>query len=122
MARTFRIDMGTIVSPHLLLARARRAASKNGVTLVGDERSGRFSHSMVRGEYRVIGRTVLVTIIDKYSLLPWSVVEGRLRRWFSSGSSPLVREESTVGTARLARGRIRSGRPTRRRRRRSPHR
>jgi hypothetical protein len=75
MARTFRVDMGTIVSPHLLLARARRAASENGVTLVGDERSGRFSHSMVRGEYRVIGRTVLVTIIDKYSLLPWSVVE-----------------------------------------------
>jgi hypothetical protein len=70
MARTFRVDMGTIVSPSLLQARARRAASENGVTLVPDERSGRFSHSMVRGEYCRQGQTVIVTITDKQSLLP----------------------------------------------------
>jgi hypothetical protein len=62
IARTFRIDIGTIASPHLLLASARKTANENSVTLVGNERSGRFSHGMVRGEYRVIGRTVLVTI------------------------------------------------------------
>ena len=63
----------------MVLERARRAASENGVTLVGDERSGRFSHSMVRGEYRRQGQTVIVTITDKHWLLPWSVVEAQLR-------------------------------------------
>jgi hypothetical protein len=50
MARTFRMD--TSASPTWLLARARRVASENGVTLVGDEGSGRYSHDMFRGEAR----------------------------------------------------------------------
>jgi hypothetical protein len=73
MARTFRMD--TSASPTRLLARARRAASEKGVTLVGDEGSGRFSHEMFRGEYRMIGRTVIVTITDKHWLLPRPVVQ-----------------------------------------------
>ena len=44
--------------PSSLLARARRAASKNGAILVGDERSGRFSHELVKGEYRMVGQKV----------------------------------------------------------------
>ena len=77
MAKT--ISMDTYVAPSTLLARARRAASENGATFVGDEGSGRFSHEMVRGEYRVMGRTVVVTVTDKHWLLPWPVVEARLR-------------------------------------------
>lgn len=77
MARTFGID--TTASPSSLLARARRAASENRAIIIGDEHSGRFSHEMVRGEYRVVGRTVVVTITDKHWLLPWPVVEARLR-------------------------------------------
>jgi hypothetical protein len=77
MAKTFSIE--TTVAPSSLLARARRMASDNGATLVGDEGSGRFSHEMVRGKYRTLGRTVIVTITDKHWLLPWPVVEARLR-------------------------------------------
>ena len=77
MAKTFSIE--TTVAPSSLLARARRMASDNGATLVGDEGSGRFSHEMARGEYRTLGRTVIVTITDKHWLLPWPVVEARLR-------------------------------------------
>ncbi len=77
MAKTFSMDTG--VAPSSLLARARRAASENGASLVGDEGSGRFSHGVVRGEYRMEGRTVVVTITDKHWLLPWPVVEARLR-------------------------------------------
>jgi hypothetical protein len=77
MARTFSI--GTTVAPSALQARARRAASENGATLVADEGSGRFSHEMVRGEYRMVGRTVVITITDKHWLLPWPVVEAQLR-------------------------------------------
>jgi hypothetical protein len=68
-----------MVRPTSLLARTRRAASENGATLVGDERSGRFSHELVKGEYRMVGQRVVVTITDKHWLLPWPVVEVRLR-------------------------------------------
>jgi hypothetical protein len=82
MARTFSVD--TRVAPSSLLARARRTASENGATLVGDERSGRFSHELVKGEYRMVGQTVVVTIMEKHWLLPWPVVEVRLRQLLSS--------------------------------------
>jgi hypothetical protein len=73
------LSMATTLDPSSLLARARKAASENDATLLGDERSGRFSHEMVRGEYRTVGRTVNVTIADKLWLVPWPVVEAQLR-------------------------------------------
>jgi hypothetical protein len=66
-------------APSSLLARAKKAAYENGATLLGDERSGRFSHDMAKGEYRMVGQTVIVTIAEKHWLLPWPVVEAQLR-------------------------------------------
>ncbi len=77
VARTFNLD--TKPRPSSLLARAKKAALENGATLLGDERSGRFSHEMAKGEYRMVGRTVIVTITEKHWLLPWPVVEAQLR-------------------------------------------
>src|SRR5829696_4026694 len=109
MARTFSLDVSA--SPTQLLARARRAASENGMMLVGGESSGRFSHKMLKGEYRLSGRTVIVTITYKPRLVPWSVLEGRLRGMFGGGSRmPGVGEESTAGTARRDRDRRRASR------------
>ena len=82
MARTFR--MQTNVKPSLLLARAKKAASESGATLIGDKQSGRFTHDMVRGEYHMAGRTVIVNITDKHWMLPWPVVEAQLRKFISS--------------------------------------
>jgi hypothetical protein len=76
VTRTF--SMHTTADPLSLLARARRVARENGATLVGDEGSGRFSHDMVRGEYRMVGRKVTVTITEKHWLVPWPVVESQL--------------------------------------------
>ena len=76
MAKTYELD--TMASPSSLLTRSRRAARENGATLVGDEGSGRFSHELVRGEYRMAGQRVVITITDKHWLLPWPVVEVRL--------------------------------------------
>jgi hypothetical protein len=78
VARTFSID--TTLNPSSLLARARKTASENGATLIGDKQSGRFSHDMVRGEYRVVGQKVIVTITDKHWLVPWPIVESQLRK------------------------------------------
>ncbi len=82
MARTFR--MHTNLKRSLLLARAKKAASESGATLVGDKQSGRFSHDMVRGEYHMAGRTVIVNITDKHWMLPWPVVEAQLRKFMGS--------------------------------------
>jgi hypothetical protein len=71
--------MRTTVEPRSMLARARRVARENGATLVGGKQSGRFSHDMVGGEYRMAGQTVTVTMTNKHWLLPWPVVESRLR-------------------------------------------
>lgn len=76
MTRTYSVH--TTADPLSLLARARRVARENGATLVGDEGSGRFSHDMVRGEYRMAGRKVTVTITEKHWLVPWPVVESQL--------------------------------------------
>jgi hypothetical protein len=114
MARTITID--TTASPSLLLQRARRVASENGVRLYGNEGSGRFSHRMVEGEYSRLGRRVIVTITRKHRLVPWSVLEGRLRGLFGGAPS---------GTGRVGeRPKARTGpRPRSRRRasRRPPH-
>jgi hypothetical protein len=62
-----------------LLASAKKVAKENGATLVGDKESGRFSHAMFRGAYRIVGQTVSVTITDRHWLVPWLVVESQLR-------------------------------------------
>jgi hypothetical protein len=110
MARTISID--TAASPSLLLQRARRAASENGVRLVGNEGSGRFSHRMLEGNYRRLGRRVIVNITRKHRLVPWSVLEGRLRGLFGGGPSgmPPARERPKAGTASHTRGRRRASR------------
>src|ERR671913_644633 len=97
MARKFSID--TSASPSLLLERAKRTASENGVILFGNERSGSFSHKMLEGEYRTIGRRVIVTITHKHRLVPWSVLEGRLRGLFGGGPSRMGRVSEGPGAA-----------------------
>jgi hypothetical protein len=110
MARTLRID--TAASPSLLLQRARRTARANGVLLLGDENSGRFTHRMLEGTYRRQGRTVIVTITHKHRLVPWSVLEGRLRGLFGGGPprTGRVSEKSKAPTARRTGGRRRATR------------
>jgi len=78
VARIFSMD--TTVDPPSLLARARRVAKDKGATLIGSEESGRFSHQMLKGEYRIVGQTLIVTITDKHWLVPWPVVESQLRK------------------------------------------
>jgi hypothetical protein len=82
MARTFSMD--TSVAPSSLLA--KKVAVENGAILVGNEGPGRFSHELVKGEYRAMAQTVVVTITEKHWLLPWPVVEVRLRELATESS------------------------------------
>ena len=54
-------------------------ALENGATLVGDRESGRFSHAMIKCQYRIAGGTVIVRVTDKHWLIPWPAVEAKLR-------------------------------------------
>lgn len=76
--------MDTTLNPSSLLARVKKAASESGATFIGDKHSGRFSHDMIRGEYRMIGQRVIVTITEKHWLMPWPVVEAQLRKLVGS--------------------------------------
>lgn len=76
--RTFSIE--TTLDPPSLLARVRRAARENGADLMGDGRAGRFSHALIKGEYRLVGRTVVVAITEKPLIVPWAIIEARLRK------------------------------------------
>jgi hypothetical protein len=78
VVRTFSMD--TTVDPLSLLARAKKVAQDKGATLVGSKESGRFSHQMLKGEYRIVGQTLIVTITNKHWLLPWPVVESQMRK------------------------------------------
>ena len=64
-----------------MLARAKKVAYANGATLLGDERSGRYSHDLVKGDYRMTSQRVIVTVTYKLWLLPWPVVEAQLREF-----------------------------------------
>jgi len=72
------LQPGHKATPLFAAGEGKKAAYQNGATLLGDERSGRSSHDMAKGEYRMAERTV-VTITNKHWLLPWPLVEARLR-------------------------------------------
>jgi hypothetical protein len=83
MARTFSVD--TRVSSSSLLARARRAARENGAALVGDEGSGRFSHELVKSDYRMVEQKVVVTITEKPRAAAMACGGGPLERALGLG-------------------------------------
>ncbi len=80
MARTFIVN--TIEDPTTLVTRARQAASNGGAQFRGNETSGSFSGGGIRGIYRIQAGTVAVTITDKPWVIPWGVVESRVKRFF----------------------------------------
>lgn len=77
MLRTFSVV--STQEPSTLVARARRAAAENDAVFSGNEASGRFSGGGVEGVYRMDGKVVTVTIMQKPFFAPWPVVESGLK-------------------------------------------
>ena len=63
-----------------MLTRARRAAIENDADFKGNETSGSFSASGVKGVYRMEGEIVTVTVTEKPFYVPWPLVESELKR------------------------------------------
>lgn len=69
--------------PEAMLAAAREQARAAGAQFAGDAAAGRFAARGVEGTYAVADGQVRVTVTRMPALLPWSLVESELRKFFS---------------------------------------
>ena len=70
--------------PAELVASVRELARHRDASFEGDALSGNFSAQGVSGEYRITDREVVIEIRKKPLLLPWSVVERKVRAFFTA--------------------------------------
>jgi hypothetical protein len=82
-SKSFEIDVADGATAGEILDRARSAAQGAGITITGDEASGRF-RGTAEGSYAVDveSRVVRVEVTSKPSFVPWTMVEGALKRVF----------------------------------------
>ena len=66
-------------SPEVLYAKALQAAETQGYTFVGDAVTGEISGSGIKGRYKFVGNSLIVTITEKPTLLSWDALERRLQ-------------------------------------------
>ena len=68
--------------PDDIIAHAREMAERHGVHFIGDAKAGRFAGHGVEGSYRIDGAILSVQVAKKPFILPWSLIEARLREFF----------------------------------------
>ncbi len=81
-----RIDIQLNEDGPALMARVREAAQQNGMLLTGDANAGQFSGSGVEGHYSIVGDRLAIDITKKPLILPWRVIEHKVREFFAAGS------------------------------------
>jgi hypothetical protein len=81
MAKTF--DIAFSGDAESLFRRAKDAASEAGAKLTGDTSSGNFSAKGIEGHYEVSDNMVHVTITKKPLIIPDSLIESQLRKFFA---------------------------------------
>ena len=80
-ARTLEIDIPEGTDVGRMLAAARTKAAGAGVTLSGNEASGRFE-GIASGGYRVEAGRLVIEVEKKPSFVPWSMVLSQLEKAF----------------------------------------
>lgn len=80
MAKSFDIDLNT--PPDVLLKKAKEAAVDGGFELSGNTSAGEFSGKGAKGEYKISGSTVSITITKKPFYATWSKVEATIKEFF----------------------------------------
>jgi hypothetical protein len=66
-----------------LLEHAKQVAQTNNALFDGDEASGSFAGSGVKGSYEITNGVITVTITRKPFFVPWSLVETQIRGFFT---------------------------------------
>ena len=69
--------------PHAVFVKFKTTAEKNGVGLSGDHRLGHFSGRGIEGRYDLSGDVLHITIEKKPMLFGWSLIEAKVRDFFS---------------------------------------
>lgn len=69
--------------PLSVVEKARDAAAGNGVKFEGDEQQGRFAGHGIEGLYTIQEAQVMIQISRKPIIMPWSMIESSLRKFFS---------------------------------------
>lgn len=81
MSKTIQI---TLKQPaEQLIAQAKAAAARNGVTMEGDAAGGRFAGSGIQGHYAVQGDKLIITIAKKPLIMPWAFIEKGVADFFA---------------------------------------
>ncbi|CAL1240364.1 hypothetical protein [Candidatus Methylocalor cossyra] len=81
MSKSFQVKLNRPAAE--ILAQAQEAARANGIHFGGDGEAGTFAGHGIEGSYRIDGDILSVHISKKPFLLPWSVIESRLRIFFA---------------------------------------
>lgn len=86
MAHTFTVALNDEISS--VLARVESAITESGGTFLGDSSKGVFQGNSimgpVKGEYcSVSGNEMSITIKDKPFVVPYSMIEGEIKKYFS---------------------------------------
>lgn len=86
MAHTFTVVLSTDIPS--VLARVESVITENGGTFLGDSSKGVFQGNSVmgpiKGEYcSVSGNEMRITIKDKPFIVPYSMIEGEIKKYFS---------------------------------------
>ncbi len=81
MSKSFRMPLKE--EPAVLVERARKLAEDSGADFSGDAASGHFGFKGVEGEYAVEGESITVTVTRKPIVAPWSLVETKVKEFFS---------------------------------------
>lgn len=82
MSKTRTFDFQLSHDPAWVIEKARKAATGNGVAFEGDERKGRFAGHGIEGSYAIEGGLVTIAISRKPIVMPWSMIESSMRKFF----------------------------------------
>lgn len=80
MSRVFEVTLPKTASE--FLSDAKKSARSNGVHLIGDEFSGRFTGKGIEGAYRIEGNKLAISIVKKPLIMPWPLIESAVRNYF----------------------------------------
>ncbi len=86
MAHIFTVAINDEISS--VLARVESAITESGGTFQGDSSKGVFQGNSVmgpiKGEYcSITGNEMRITIMDKPFIVPYSMIEGEIKKYFS---------------------------------------
>jgi hypothetical protein len=81
MSKSFEFKLHS--DPDAVIARARLAARENGVNFEGDGQTGRFAGHGIEGSYLILEDTLSLKISKKPFIMPWSLIEASVRKFFA---------------------------------------